>query len=735
MSILSRAAKAISQAVMRFASSSSWSMLLLNRGRFDYASHVGDGRQSSAVVACMNWICRTFPEAPVMVLERQRDGTETPLVDHPLLDLLTTPNDYYSGEMLMRATLADWTASGDAYWVKIRNRYGAPVQLWWVPQALMAPAWPSNDPTVYISHYEYRVGGEVFTYAPADVVHFRNGLDPQNTRKGLSPLASLLREVFTDEEAGSFSASLLRNLGVPGVIISPDDDNVELNSGDAEAVKSDFKAKFGGENRGEPMVLPAKTKVQVLSFNPQQMDLKGMRRLPEERVSAVLGVPAIVAGLGAGLDRSTFANMSEAREMAYESNIIPNQRLIGAELRAQLLPDYGDTKRLRVAFDTKNVRVLQEDQNKLWTRVDTAVRGGWLKVGRAKEMVGETAEPGDDIYLRSSSVTPEGPDAPAPEPVPAALAAAATKPPAQDQAAGDMPSPEDMPASGKSRPSGTQTKASRAKLVRRLQRQAESLTRAFAGDLEQAFQDLGGKVKLHVGKATGKTITDLGHITGELADGTPVWVEAPDMSKALRTIYEANFGLILEGTAGTIAAYLGVPVGVDLEDPRARELIRKWATRKGLADVNQQTREAILQALADGRAAGEGADDLAFRIRGMVEGRGMYPGVYQEAHDLAIANGASEEYASQAGDRAARQYRAETIARSETKTAQNLSSVEAYINSEVVDGVIVYDGTDDDDACKEANGQEWTFEQALERPLEHPRCVRNFAPKVRKTVA
>ena len=47
------------------------------------------------------------------------------------------------------------------------------------------------------------------------------GIDPNNTRKGLSPLASLYREIFTDDEAANMTASLMRNIGVPGVVLSP----------------------------------------------------------------------------------------------------------------------------------------------------------------------------------------------------------------------------------------------------------------------------------------------------------------------------------------------------------------------------------------------------------------------------------------------------------------------------------------------------------------------------------
>jgi hypothetical protein len=79
-------------------------------------------------------------------------------------------------------------------------------------------------------------------------------------------------------------------------------------------------------------------------------------------VTAVLGIPAIVAGLGAGLDRSTFTNMAEAREAAYEAGLIPMQRILGEDIRFQLLADFGDDPfAFRFGFDLSKVRVLQED--------------------------------------------------------------------------------------------------------------------------------------------------------------------------------------------------------------------------------------------------------------------------------------------------------------------------------------------------------------------------------------
>lgn len=748
MTIFQKAARWFKALTIGFPSGSAWSLLSLGGTNYDYVARVGDGRSNSAVEACVRWIGRTFPEAPVQILQQKADGTETPIVEHPLVELLSTPTPFYSGELLWRATLADWASSGNAYWIKIRNRSRGLAQLWWAPQWTMAPMWPLDDPSVYISHYEYSVNGEKQRLAIEDVVHFRDGMDPQNTRKGLSPIAALAREIFSDDEAAAMTAALLKNLGIPGVIIAPESDDVDISKDDAETIKADFKQRFGGDNRGEPMVMPARTKVQVLSWSPEQMNLRELRRIPEERVCAVLGIPPIVVGLGAGLDRSTFANMAEAREAAYESYILPNQRLFGADLKAQLLGEYGDTKGLRVGFDTRNVRVLQEDETKKWTRVDMAVRGGWMTVARAKESIGEKPEDGDNVYLRSSALTEVGPDAPEPAPIPPALAAAAaTPPPAANQDQQDQPD-DPAPAKWRNNTSYLELKGRGGTLLRQLRRSETRHMARLAGDLDGAFEGLGARVRVQVFDGLKgsqaheeKLLDDDWEVVRDIwDDGRIVQVEIPKtVTKDFQKLYEASFRQILETTVETIETFLDVPVGVNLPDLRAREIVRNWATRKGLADIDAQTREAVMKALEDGRINGDGAEALARRIRGMVEGREMYPGVYQDAYERARERGWGEEAASRAGDRAARQYRSETIARTETKTAQNRSSVEAYRASEVVEALQVWDGDDcgwtSHDDGEKADGKVVSFDEADEYPLAHPRCVRSFGPVVSKTVA
>lgn len=72
--------------------------------------------------------------------------------------------------------------------------------------------------------------------------------------------------------------------------------------------------------------------------------------------------------------------------------------------------------------------------------------------------------------------------------------------------------------------------------------------------------------------------------------------------------------------------------------------------------------------------------------------------------------------------------RAETIARTETGFAWNHAGIKTYQDGGA-HAVRVFDGDYDSD-CAEADGQVWSFDYAMNHLLQHPRCVRSFAPEM-----
>lgn len=393
-----------------------------------YGDLVGDGSSSSIVSACVNWIMRTFPEAPPALWEVNELGVRTRIPGHPMVKLMRRPNPYFSGSLLWMATLSSWVIDGNAYWLKFRNGAGQVVQLWYCPHWMLEPRWPS-DGSKYISHYDYSTpgGGLVTQVKPEDVVHFRHGLAPDNIRKGYSPLHGVLREVYTDEQASRFSASMLKNRGIPGVILSPGTGGTVLPE-DAEALKINFMQKFNGDRVGEPMVMSGPMTISTFGFSPKDMDLGAMRDIPEERITAALGIPAAVVGFGTGLAQTKVgATMSELRTSAWQSNLIPTMRLLAEEVSVQLLPDFerSESRRdgLLFGFDLSNVAIALDDELKKAQKWAEMLKSGGVRRDEFRSAQDMPSDDEDKVYMVPAGVTLTGPGAPEPPPAPEALPA------------------------------------------------------------------------------------------------------------------------------------------------------------------------------------------------------------------------------------------------------------------------------------------------------------------------
>jgi HK97 family phage portal protein len=374
--------------------------LIHGPGASDVEMTTKNGDGNSAVFACLMAISTAYPEAKLKVYRRITSGGTDELIDSPLQKLLNTPTP---DGALTAEEMWFWTAwakhtDGNAYWVKVRSGNavtGNVVQLWPVSPALMRPVTRKNS-NDFISYYELQVGPNDFENIPIEnVIHFKLGIDDKDMRKGISPLKSLARQIATDEEADKFTNILLKNYAVPGLVIIPAV-NAPIDKDKADLIRQQFRNKFGGDNRGDVAVMSQGSDIKQFGHSPKEMDISILHRIPEERISAVMGVPAIVAGLGAGLDRATYANFGEAREMFTESKLVPNWRSDAAKINISLKPDFSSEESVYVEHDLTDVRALQEDENEKYKRLALGVSGRWITVNEARSDVGLPPVDGGD---------------------------------------------------------------------------------------------------------------------------------------------------------------------------------------------------------------------------------------------------------------------------------------------------------------------------------------------------
>ncbi len=663
-----------------------------------------NGYNSSIVMACVNWISRAFMEANPTVFKTNQEGDRQALPGHKFLSFWRTPNVHYDNSTLLGAGLISYYLDGNAYFFKEKGDggYGYTRALYYVPHYLITPKAEEGE---FISYYEYNVNGKSYRIPPDRILHVRNGLDPYKPISGRKILDPVLSEIYTDEEAAMFVAALVRNTAIPGVVIQPDTEKVKVTDEDAISIVEAFKRKFGGDNRGQPLITNFAAKVTQVGFSPEQLQFKEVRRLPEERVAAQFQIAPVVAGLGAGLDKSTYNNYEQAERHSYQSALIPVWIEFAAAITKNLLPEWTGDPSYQFAFDYSEVRALQESQDavnlrttKLWT-ADVITRA------EAREAVGYDYDPKrDEVFYSDIRVKP---GLPAPTPV---------APPA---------TPEKK-ALYLLKAAETEDNLNAA-LSMGQEADVKAAIEAMEGELDGLFKDIAREAE-----SQAKQGVDVFNPEAESARITQEAFKVLSVTLLLRGIWGGMGKSLEEATVDTVSLRLAISEGEAWGQDASNEvksllLLMSQSYEDALTD---QTRKAVLEAIK-GAEQGESVGSIARRIKSLVSGREMYPGVYKEGYDAAKAAGASDEQAQRSGENRATRYRAKLIAETETRTYQNQVTLTSYEKGGV-QKVKVTDG----DGCgwREHNDTDKAHNtirllgDAKKFVLAHPNCKRRFFP-------
>lgn len=398
---------------------SSW-----NRHRttnIDYKAEVGNLDGSSLVMAVVNLTSTQLPEAqPVVQQPGEKNAYET-IWGHEACDLIRRPNPFTTwAEDCAVLSLSLWI-DGNFHWYKQRDNSGKVIALWYLPCHLIKTRWPGDggDPVVpttgpnraendYLSHYQYSIPGKApVLYKQSDIVHLKRGKNPDNPRNGWGAFGPVISEVYGDNKAALFTATILRNMGIVVPMLSPKGEAATLNETQALALKEKWVQQTTGDNIGIPIVSALPIEATKFAWSPEELDLKELRKVPESRIAAITGIPAAMLQFLVGLENGTsYAAYREARMQCYESVIIPIQTALAEQLTWQLLPEFEAPKGARIIFDASTVRVLQEDRDKLYERSTRALGSGGLTVNQFLTSLGKPTVEGLDIHFVPSLAQP-----------------------------------------------------------------------------------------------------------------------------------------------------------------------------------------------------------------------------------------------------------------------------------------------------------------------------------------
>lgn len=375
--------------------------------RFDLEAEVGDIRNSSLFQSGARWIGRGLNSARLQIVELDADSKETDIRNHPVANLFHRPNPLYSGSALMAGIGASWLF-GEAHLLKVKSQAGQTIELWWEPNDTIRPRWPDNG-TQFISHYEIWRSGKWLGIGEGQALDFIQPLvfwdgppDPL-TRRASNPMASLLSEYYTDNQAALFMAKLLRNGLVPPVVVGLGSKDFPFQDDANHSRLKEFQAaltrKMTGDSAGEPMVTEGAAAISKLGFDYSSVGLRDVRQIPEERFCSVIGISPHSLHFGASTGASTFSNVAEFLKQDYQGYIVPLQDQLADEIDRSLLPEFDTAENIRTAWNYDKTPLMQSDR-KVEAEIATLLyKEGVLKRSEAREMNGYPFDESDEVYI------------------------------------------------------------------------------------------------------------------------------------------------------------------------------------------------------------------------------------------------------------------------------------------------------------------------------------------------
>lgn len=281
------------------------------------------------------------------------------LVDHPLLDLLASPNPVQRKRELLFMMVANLYLTGESYLL----RDGEPsedgesdVSVWAIPTAWVKPIHEGGMFSAYrISFGNNESEAKIF---PAEAVSRTYFPDPANLKAALAPVKAIMTPIRTDAHIQQSQEAMFKNGIYPRIALkaggypSPDgtsagDRRAVLTSSQRKQLTHTIRTLYAGvSNYGEPLIFDGIIDdIVKLSSTPEEMDWLSSGAQIKDRIFQAFGVNPIVVG---AITPANKAQAVEAEKNLCSQVVNPLINAISESLTEFLGPVYDPETRLKI---------------------------------------------------------------------------------------------------------------------------------------------------------------------------------------------------------------------------------------------------------------------------------------------------------------------------------------------------------------------------------------------------
>ena len=357
-------------------------------------------RDNPIVAACIGLMSSTMNEPPLGVIDQNGNVS----LNHPVSVIFRRPNPNQGQAQFWAIVWQFLNISGNAYLRKVRAQAGNLAGFLVYSDAHVSPL---LDEYGWVKGYQYSSGGHTETWPVEAVIHIRHPLyiDPERTYLGLSPIDVAWPKILTYNELQSTMYSLMASNGVPsGVLTAPND----IPSGQVTQLKKQLEKRRNakGIERTEPLVLGSGMKYEAMGLDASRMQAKELTIELEAAICAAFRIHPSVIGSSAGINISTYNNLTSAYAEFTTLLRVPLWNAIEEQLESGLAKEYPG---IQLGFDLSQVQALQPDVDKVIYPVIAEFTNGIITLNETRGKLGfEAVEDGEQFAFERLAVAPVG---------------------------------------------------------------------------------------------------------------------------------------------------------------------------------------------------------------------------------------------------------------------------------------------------------------------------------------
>lgn len=333
--------------------------------------------------ACIKTIADNISRTPYCLNSTSTRGKKKEVLEGPLVDVLTNPNQYMIDAELFENTFSWYLYRGEAMWILDRDSIlEVPKAIYTFDPTLMEPVLTEDN--TRLLGWNYYAGGKVYFFTEKNVVHFRM-FNPTSELRGFSPTIPAQSSIDQEYLSGLYNKAFFQNGGaVSGWLFVKE----EMSDESYKRLLATFNDRHVGGNARKAHrigILEGGVDFKPTNMSHKDMDFANLKSATKKEILVSYKMSEVV--LGEYSDIKSYEGINAAHRTFWHECLLPKVRYCERVINNKFLKTIDP--RIKFSFDISKIEALKED-----LRAKLEMSRDFINLGYTPNQINERLELG-----------------------------------------------------------------------------------------------------------------------------------------------------------------------------------------------------------------------------------------------------------------------------------------------------------------------------------------------------